>query len=133
MREVIRINTARQLELKDITSQVAQVVAKSGVKQGLCTLFCPHTTAALTINENADPDVRRDLERAFEAVVPSVRFDHVEGNSSAHFLSSMVGVSLRLLVEHACLRLGRWQAVYFCEFDGPRSREVWVHLSAEEK
>jgi len=122
----IRVSTGKKLELKDITDQINAVVAESGIREGTCLVFCPHTTAGVLVNENADPDVRRDLERAFEKVVPAVRFDHAEGNSPAHFLSSLTGPSVLLLVENGRLRMGTWQGVFLCEYDGPRNREVWV-------
>ncbi len=131
MREQIQVSTNQSIEMRDITRQVNQIVQESGVEQGFCIVFCPHTTAALTINENADPDVQSDLQAAFRKVVPQVNFEHAEGNSPAHFLSSLTGASLYLPVEGAQLRLGRWQGVYFCEFDGPRQRQVWVQVFSE--
>lgn len=115
----------------EITNQVEAVLAQSGTTEGICLVYCPHTTAGLAINENADPDVRADLERAFEAMVPAVRFDHAEGNSPAHLLSCLVGCSLQIPIVDSRLRLGRWQGVFFCEFDGPRNRRVFVHPRGE--
>lgn len=89
-------------------------------------VYCPHTTAGLVVNEAADPDVASDLERAFAAAVPSVRFDHAEGNSPAHYLSCLTGSSLSIPVENGRLGLGRWQGVFFCEFDGPRERQIHI-------
>jgi secondary thiamine-phosphate synthase enzyme len=128
MREQLQVNTSKHIQLLDITGQVKRMVQSSGLKSGACLIFCPHTTAGLTINENADPDVRTDLERAFPEMVPSVRFDHGEGNSPAHFLSSVVGAFLYLPVHDAQLQLGTWQGIFFCEFDGPRQRKVWVQV-----
>ncbi|HUV14334.1 MAG TPA: secondary thiamine-phosphate synthase enzyme YjbQ [Acidobacteriota bacterium] len=128
-KQQIEVPTNRQLQLRDITRQVAEVVRASGISEGVCFVFCPHTTAGLVINENADPDVGSDLERAFEELVPKVHFDHGEGNSPAHFLSSVTRPSLQILVEDSRLQLGRWQGVYFCEFDGPRQRKVWVKVT----
>ncbi len=122
----IRVSTGKKMELKDITDQINAVLAENGGQEGLCLVFCPHTTAGIIVNENADPDVRRDLERAFEQCVPDVRFDHAEGNSPAHFLSSLTGPSVILPLENGRLRLGTWQGVFLCEYDGPRTREVWV-------
>ena len=128
-KQQIEVPTNRQLQLRDITRQVAEVVRASGISEGVCFVFCPHTTAGLVINENADPGVGSDLERAFEELVPKVHFDHGEGNSPAHFLSSVTRPSLQILVEDSRLQLGRWQGVYFCEFDGPRQRKVWVKVT----
>jgi secondary thiamine-phosphate synthase enzyme len=128
MREKVRVATSQQFELKEITGEVSRLVAASEVQAGICLVFCPHTTAGITINEHADPDVRLDLERAFQKLVPSVRFDHVEGNSPAHFLASVVGSSAMIPVHEARLELGTWQGIFFCEFDGPRSRQVWVEI-----
>jgi len=128
-KQQIEVPTNRQLQLRDITRQVAEVVRASGISEGVCFVFCPHTTTGLVINENADPDVGSDLERAFEELVPKVHFDHGEGNSPAHFLSSVTRPSLQILVEDSRLQLGRWQGVYFCEFDGPRQRKVWVKVT----
>jgi secondary thiamine-phosphate synthase enzyme len=128
MKEQLQVKTNKQIQLVDITGEVKKIVQNSGLKSGVCLVFCPHTTAGLTINESADPDVRTDLERAFPQIVPAVRFDHGEGNSPAHFLSSVVGVSLYLPVQDSDLQLGTWQGIFFCEFDGPRQRKVWVQL-----
>ncbi len=128
MRQQIRVSTSRRVELKEITREIDQVVAAAQIKQGLCLVFCPHTTAGLIINEHADPDVRLDLERAFEKLVPTVPFAHVEGNSPAHFLSSVLGASLLIPLAEGRLQLGTWQGVFFCEFDGPRARQVWVQV-----
>lgn len=122
----IRSRTLR--ELIDITSQVQQVVADSGVLEGVCHVFVPHTTAAVTLNENWDPDVRGDLVSALVALVPDVRYRHGEGNSPAHLMSSLVGASEMLLVQGGRLALGSWQGVYLAEFDGPRRRRVLVKV-----
>ncbi len=131
MKQEIGVRTSRRIEMLEITSQVERTLAEGGVQEGLCVVYCPHTTAGLAINENADPDVRADLERAFEAMVPAVRFDHAEGNSPAHLLSCLVGCSLQIPIVNSRLRLGRWQGVFFCEFDGPRSRRVFVSVHAD--
>ena len=128
MKHELSVSTSRKIQLRDITRDISEVVRSTGVEEGICVIYCPHTTAGLVINENADPDVASDLERAFEEVVPSVRFDHAEGNSPAHFLSCVTRPSLQVLVENSQLQLGRWQALYFCEFDGPRQRRVWVKV-----
>lgn len=114
------------MEMREITAEVAAAIREQGPEAGVCVVYCPHTTAGLVINENADPDVCSDLVRAFEAAVPKVRFDHAEGNSHSHFLSCLTGSSVHLLIEDSRLQLGRWQGVFLCEFDGPRQRQVWV-------
>ena len=128
-KQQIEVPTHRRMQLRDITRQVSEVVRASGVSEGVCFVFCPHTTAGLVINENADPDVASDLERAFEEMVPKVHFDHGEGNSPAHFLASVTRPSLQILVDGSSLQLGRWQGIYFCEFDGPRQRKVWIKVT----
>jgi secondary thiamine-phosphate synthase enzyme len=130
MKGQFSISTSRKIQLRDITREVSELVRSSGISEGVCVVYCPHTTAGLVINENADPDVASDLERALESLVPGVRFDHIEGNSPAHFLSSVTRPSLQILVEDGRLHLGRWQALYFCEFDGPRQRRVWTKVLA---
>lgn len=114
-----------------ITDKVKEAVAKSGVKDGICVVFCPHTTAAITINENCDPDVVHDLIVASDATFPNRRdFRHMEGNSAAHMKSSVFGASEVLIIENGKLVLGTWQGVYFAEFDGPRTRHYYVKIIA---
>jgi len=122
------VHTASRSELRDITSQVQQAVSGSGVQEGVCHLYVPHTTAGLTLNENWDPDVRGDLVRALAALVPDIPYRHGEGNSPAHLMSTLVGVSEALLVSGGHLLLGRWQGVYLAEFDGPRRRRVLMQI-----
>lgn len=122
-----RVRTSKKVEILVITDQVETAVRELGVAEGLVTILVPHTTAAVSINENADPDVPSDLERAFEAIVPDVRFRHGEGNSDAHFLSTLVGASVTVPWKEKLL-LGTWQGIYFLEFDGPRNREVQVWI-----
>lgn len=122
------VRTTAHTEIRLITEEVNRALEGLGAPDGLCTIYTPHTTAAISINEDADPDVLTDLTRAFAKLVPPVRFDHGEGNSDAHFLSTLVGVSVTVPVRGAKLALGRWQGIYFLEFDGPRTREVQVHL-----
>ncbi len=113
----------------NITSTVRKVIADSGVQSGLCVVFCPHTTGAITINENADPDVQHDLVIGFDEAFPDRRvFLHGEGNSDAHLKCSAVGASETLIVEDGRPLLGVWQGVYFCEFDGPRTRNYYVKV-----
>lgn len=120
------IATAKRCELVDVTHKVQEAVSEAKLTAGLVTVYCPHTTAGITINENADPDVPSDLLMALERAVPNEGFRHAEGNSDAHVKSSLVGASATVLVEGGRLKLGTWQSVFFCEFDGPRRRQVWV-------
>ena len=123
----INVRTNSQTEMIDITDLVQAVISEKRIKSGICVVFTPHTTAAITINENADPDVPHDIINALEKTLPlSVQYKHAEGNSPAHVKSSLVGVSELLLVENGHLVLGKWQAIFFCEFDGPRQREIIV-------
>ncbi len=116
----------------DITARVRQIVRESGIEEGLCVVYCPHTTAAITINENADPDVVRDLKLALADTFPDRReFKHAEGNSAAHLKSSVIGASETIPVTGGAMALGTWQGIYFCEFDGPRHRKVYVQVVGE--
>ena len=125
----LEIRTNKHSEMKGITRQVQQVVTGSGVKEGICTVFIPHTTAAVTINENADPDVVRDFTMEIGKIVPwEDGYHHFEGNSAAHLKSSMIGFSEQIIIEDGRLVLGTWQGIYFCEYDGPRSRKVIVKI-----
>jgi len=119
------LRTEARLEIRVITDEIESALAGLGFTEGLCTILVPHTTAAIAINENADPDVPLDVARALEKLVPDVRFRHGEGNSDAHFLSTLIGVSLTVPYRGRLL-LGRWQGIYFVELDGPRTREVQV-------
>ena len=124
----LQVRTRAHSELYDITSQVQQAVTQSGIQEGVCHVFVPHTTAGLTLNENWDPDVRGDLVRALAAMVPNVSFRHGEGNSPAHLMSTLVGSSETLLVSGGRLVLGSWQGIYLAEFDGPRRRRALVKV-----
>ena len=127
--EKISVRTAKRIDLIDITDQIQNIVAKSKVKDGICFLFCPHTTAGLTINENADPQVKRDIINTLNKVVPeNAGYSHTEGNADSHIKSSLFGSSLTVFIEDGQLAFGTWQGIYFCEGDGPRSREVWVKI-----
>ena len=112
----------------DLTGQVRKIVASGNVQNGLCQIFVPHTTAGVTINENADPDVVTDMLAALGKMVPDLHYRHSEGNSPAHVKSSLVGCSITVPISEGRLCLGTWQGIYFCEFDGPRTRKVWVQL-----
>jgi secondary thiamine-phosphate synthase enzyme len=124
--DVIEVSSQRRRQLVDVTSFVQEAVAASGVAEGLCHVCVPHTTAAVVLNENADPAVGDDLLRALELLVPKVAWRHSEGNSDAHLLSSLVGQSVTIPISDGELALGRWQAVFLVELDGPRRRELRV-------
>jgi secondary thiamine-phosphate synthase enzyme len=125
----INVSTRSRSQFVNITSQVAKAVAEMGVKDGVVTVFVPHTTAGVTINENADPDVTADMSDALDRMVPwEAGYRHGEGNSAAHVKASMMGSSVQVILEKGQLQLGTWQSIYFCEFDGPRSRNVWVKV-----
>jgi len=124
------VRTKSRVEFIDITPQVREIVRGNGVKEGVCYVFAPHTTAAITINENADPDVVRDIIYELNKVIPfEDRYAHVEGNSAAHIKSTLVGASELVFIEDGDLLLGTWQAIYLCEFDGPRTRRVFVKVA----
>jgi secondary thiamine-phosphate synthase enzyme len=126
---VLTVKTRAQTELVDITAEVGRRVAESGVRQGLCLIYVPHTTAGVTINENADPSVRADLLMVLNQMVPwKADYRHLEGNSPAHVKATLVGASQTIAVESGHLVLGTWQGIFLCEFDGPRSRSVHVRI-----
>lgn len=125
--QAIEINTTRRTEFVNITGLVQEGLKALGLRQGTVTVFVPHTTAGITINENADPDVVADLELALEKMVPwNAAYRHGEGNSAAHLKASLMGSSARVGVENGRLQLGIWQGIFFCEFDGPRRRKFWI-------
>jgi secondary thiamine-phosphate synthase enzyme len=121
----IAISSSRKLELIDITGQLNRALAHAGIPEGICVVYTPHTTSGLTINEGPDPDVQADLVSVLQEIVPQDHpYRHAEGNSPAHAMASLFGSSVTLFVEDGQLQLGTWQKVFFCEFDGPRSRKV---------
>jgi secondary thiamine-phosphate synthase enzyme len=122
------VKTNKRCEFADITRQVADIVRESGAQSGVAYIFVPHTTAGVTINENADPDVKRDLLYALERMAPNTGFIHSEENSDAHTKALLTGASLSVIFEGGRLCLGTWQSIYFCEYDGPRSRRVFVKI-----
>ena len=130
---ILTVKTRSRTELIDITSDVSQLVRKSGIEEGLCLLYVPHTTAAVTINESADPSVKSDILMILNQIVPwEAKYRHMEGNSPAHVKSTMVGASELVAVESASLVLGTWQGIFFCEFDGPRTRKIHVRFMQGE-
>ena len=123
------IRTNQQVEFVKLTSQVQKLLDESGAQEGICHVFVPHTTAGITINEGADPDVVRDMTMELNKIVPfEDGYHHAEGNSAAHIKASMMGSSAAVIVENGKLVLGTWQAIFFCEFDGPRTRRVLVRF-----
>ncbi len=124
------VRTNARSEMIDITDRIRALLKESRIRSGVCHVFVPHTTAAVTINENADPDVPRDILSELDKIVPhNDHYRHVEGNSAAHIKASIVGASETLLIENGDLVLGTWQSIFFCEFDGPRTRRVIVRLA----
>ncbi|HEX8410581.1 MAG TPA: secondary thiamine-phosphate synthase enzyme YjbQ [Thermoanaerobaculia bacterium] len=124
-----RVRTTEREQILIVTREVNAALKSLDATEGICTIVVPHTTCAISVNENADPDVPRDLVRALRAAVPNVKFDHDEGNSDAHFLSMLIGCSLSWPYRAGELVLGRWQGVYFVELDGPRERKVVVYVT----
>lgn len=121
------VETRSRTDFVNIDRQVAEALRQAGITDGVATIFIPHTTAGVTINENADPDVLADMEQVLDRVVPwSGAYRHFEGNTAAHVKAGMMGSSAQVIVENGELQLGTWQSLFLCEFDGPRSRKVWV-------
>jgi len=127
----IAITTSGSMQFIDITARIEQVISREKINEGLCCLFNPHTTAGLTINEGADPTVKDDILAALQKITPHLPYKHLEGNSPAHIMASLMGASLTVLIADQSLVLGTWQKIFFCEFDGPRSRSIhWRILPA---
>ncbi len=127
----IEVKTQAREELVDITARVREELVSSGVKDGICHVYVPHTTAAVTINENADPSVKEDILMALRKIVPdSLPYRHSEGNSPAHVKACLIGSSIKVIIDERQLALGTWQGIFFCEFDGPRSRSVIIKASS---
>jgi secondary thiamine-phosphate synthase enzyme len=129
MIKTVQVQSGTKTEFIDITGKVQDVVRESKAREGICYLFVPHTTAAITINENADPNVHRDIVMALNKVIPfNDQYRHIEGNSAAHIKASIIGFSETVFIESGTLLLGTWQGIYFCEFDGPRNRRLHVKV-----
>lgn len=129
----IRVKTHERTEFVNITQQVKKSVHSEKVERGLCTVYCPHTTAAITINEAADPSVQRDILMELNKVVPlNDGYAHMEGNSAAHIKASVIGESVTVPIENGSLVLGTWQGIFFCEFDGGRNRSVHIHIIRDQ-
>lgn len=126
----LEISTSKRDELRDITREVTSIVSRSGVREGLAVIYCPHTTAGIAINENADPDVRHDVLMRLDEVYPweHPKYRHAEGNTASHLKSITAGPTQTVIIHEGRLLLGRWQGIYFCEFDGPRSRQYHVKI-----
>jgi len=134
MLKKLSVATTQHTQMVDITALIQRAVTDSGVRDGVMTVFIPHTTAAVTINENADPDVVRDFTAELNKLVPwEDGYRHAEGNSAAHLKASLIGLSVQVIVDGGRLLLGTWQGIYFCEFDGPRQRKVYVKLTGDER
>ena len=132
--KTINVNSSRYIQLIDITRDVRQYVSESGVKDGIILVFTPHTTAGITINENADPAVTEDIEMFLQKKIPHENFfRHMEGNSPSHIMSSYFSASETLIIDNGELLLGTWQGIYFCEFDGPRNRNVHLKIIANKE
>ena len=130
MPATLEVRTGSKTELIDLTARIQQVVTESGVAEGLCHVFVPHTTAGVTINENADPSVKGDILMVLNKIISDREpYRHLEGNSPAHIKASLMGPQLTVIVSQGRLLLGTWQGVYFCEFDGPRHRRVYVKVT----
>ena len=126
---ILTVKTRERTELVDVTSDINQIIQKSGIEQGLCMLYVPHTTAAVTINESADPSVKADMLMILNKIIPwEAGYRHLEGNSAAHIKTTLVGSSELIAIEGRRLVLGTWQGVFFCEFDGPRNRKLHVRI-----
>jgi len=129
MLKEIAIRTNARTQILDISAQIQEVIEESGISKGLCYIFVPHTTAGITINENADPNVKKDILMELNKIVPfNDNYNHLEGNSAAHIKASLMGFSLNVIIKNGQLLLGTWQGICFCEFDGPRTRHLYVKI-----
>jgi len=132
MKVVLNIPTQQRTQMIILTHEIANIIREQSWQNGVLTVFVPHTTAAVTINENADPDVQLDMLTELNKIIPfEDGYHHFEGNSAAHIKSSLFGVSEQIIVQEGSLQLGTWQGIYFCEFDGPRQRKLWLSFISE--
>jgi secondary thiamine-phosphate synthase enzyme len=127
--QVLSIPTRERCQMVDVSREISRAVKDSRIANGICIVYVPHTTAGITINENADPDVARDMLAAFTEMVPKLKYRHLEGNSDAHIKAALVGTSQTVIIENGLLQLGTWQGIYLCEFDGPRTRKIYVQIT----
>ncbi|TAM82523.1 MAG: YjbQ family protein [Acidobacteria bacterium] len=131
-RYTLHVETHSRAEFKDVTSQIEQLIERSGISSGQCHLFVPHTSAAILINENSDPGLRQDITDFLKTLAPpGANYHHDDGNCDSHLKATLIGVTRTLLIENHRLLLGRWQGIYFCEFDGPRRRDLYVKLVSD--
>jgi len=129
MFESLIIKTSRRIEMIEITEEIENIIARNNIKNGICCLFVPHTTAGITINENADPTVKMDINSKLSSLIPQdENYSHLEGNSDAHIKSILVGQSVNIIIDGGKPALGTWQGIYFCEFDGPGNRKIFIKL-----
>lgn len=134
MIKTLTVKTSSREEFIDITDEVEKAVKDTGVKNGVCFLYVPHTTAGITINEGADPSVKKDILNALKKIAPyAAGYLHMEGNADSHIKTTIVGSSVTVLIEEGNLILGQWQSIFFCEFDGPRTRKVYLKIIKEEE
>jgi len=127
----IKLSTLHRIQLIDITHKIQKLIKEEKINSGIIVIYSPHTTAGITINENADPDVQKDIISFLNKTIPQdPSFHHIEGNSDAHIKGSLTNFSQTFIIENGKIQLGTWQAVYFCEFDGPRQREVWIQFNS---
>ena len=134
MIKTLTVRTSSREEFVDITDEVEKVVKESGIKNGVCYLYVPHTTAGITINEGADPSVKKDIINALKKIAPyGAGYSHMEGNADSHIKTTLVGSSVNVFIENGSLILGQWQSIFFCEFDGPRTRKVYLKIIKEEE
>lgn len=131
MLKTLSIRSKNRTDFIDITDDIRKVVKETGIKNGVCYIYVPHTTAGITINEGADPSVKRDILAALNRLIPfDGDYQHLEGNSAAHIKSSLIGVSINILIEDSRLVTGTWQSIFFCEFDGPRHRNIYIKITS---
>ncbi len=127
------ISTRDRTQFLEVTGEIQEEITAEGIRNGIVTVFVPHTTAGVTINEHADPDVMRDMKDVFDSLIPwQGDYRHMEGNTAAHVKTSLMGSSVQVIVANGRLQLGTWQGIFFCEFDGPRSRKYWVHVDSSD-
>lgn len=130
MLEKIKVDTQKRCQLVDITNQIEKVIGKQKIKEGILHIFCPHTTAAVTVNENYDPSVQTDISETLSKLIPHhAGYAHTEGNADAHIKAALMGSSRILFIQNSKIAFGSWQGIYLCEFDGPRTREVWIKIT----
>lgn len=130
MLEKIKVDTQKRCQLVDITNQIKKVIGKQKIKEGILHIFCPHTTAAVTVNENYDPSVQTDISETLSKLIPHhAGYAHTEGNADAHIKAALMGSSRILFIQNSKIAFGSWQGIYLCEFDGPRTREVWIKIT----